>query len=60
MIQSTMDVGVFPSDGEAILAALGAADKTLETPPGGHYFEDSSNGRDHVADLIAAWIAKRA
>ncbi len=60
VVQSTMDVGVFPSDGAALFAALGAADKTLMTPPGAHYFEDAPHHRDDVADLIAAWIEKRA
>ncbi len=59
VVQSRMDVGVFPSDGQAIFAALGSADKTLETPPGAHYFEDSPAHREAVADLLVAWIAKR-
>ncbi len=60
VVQSTMDVGVFPSDGGAIFRALGSADKALETPPGAHYFEDAPGYRDDVADMIAAWIARRA
>ncbi|MGH6986978.1 MAG: hypothetical protein ACRED9_09115 [Caulobacteraceae bacterium] len=59
VVQSTGDVGVFPSDGRAIFAALGSADKTLQTPPGAHYFEDVPGGREALADLVAGWIAER-
>ncbi len=59
VVQSTMDVGVFPSDGEAIFRALGSVDKKLETPPGAHYFEDALGYRDAVADLLAGWIEER-
>ncbi len=57
VIQSTGDCGVFPSDGRAILAMLGAPDRTLLTPPGAHYFEDAPRRRPDVADVIADWIA---
>lgn len=59
VIQSTGDMGVFPSDGRQIFAALGAKDKTLETPPGAHYFEDAPEYRPLVADMIAAWTERR-
>lgn len=57
VVQSTADRGVFPSDAEAIHAALGAEDASLQLVPGEHYFEDG--GRDDVADLIAAWVEER-
>ena len=59
VIQSTGDTGVFPSDARAIFAALGASDKSLEMPAGAHYFEDTPNGRDLIADMIAGWLDKR-
>ncbi|HEY5105776.1 MAG TPA: hypothetical protein VII73_03265 [Caulobacteraceae bacterium] len=59
VIQSLGDMGVFPSDARAIFAAIGGPDKTLEMVPGAHYFEDSDDHRDRVADLMADWIAAR-
>ena len=58
VVQSLADRGVFPSDAHAIHDALAAGDKTLELVPGEHYFE--TGGRDHVADLLAAWIHAHA
>jgi acetyl esterase/lipase len=55
VVQSLGDVGVFPSDANRIFAAIAAPDKELEFLSGAHYFEDG--GREHVADLIASWIA---
>jgi hypothetical protein len=60
VIQSLADVGVFPSDAQAIFAALASADKGIELVPGAHYFEDDPLHREAVADLIAAWITARA
>jgi hypothetical protein len=59
VIQSTGDTGVYPSDARTIFSALGASDKALEMPPGAHYFEDTADGRDLVADMIAGWLDKR-
>jgi len=59
VIQSTGDMGVFPSDARLIFGSLGTKDKTLEMPPGAHYFEDKPSYRDDVADMIAGWLAKR-
>ncbi len=59
VIQSTGDMGVFPSDAQTIFKALGAKDKTLEQPKGAHYFEDKPEYRENVADMMAAWISKR-
>jgi hypothetical protein len=60
VIQSLSDVGVFPSDAQAIHGFLGSADKSLELVKGAHYFEDSAKERTDVADLIADWIAARS
>jgi pimeloyl-ACP methyl ester carboxylesterase len=59
VIQSLADTGVFPSDARQIFQALKATDKTLEFLPGAHYFEDSDHNREHVADVMAAWIRAR-
>jgi pimeloyl-ACP methyl ester carboxylesterase len=59
VIQSTGDMGVFPSDGRRIFEALGAGDKTLETPNGAHYFEDVPHARDDIADMIVGWLTAR-
>jgi 4-hydroxy-L-threonine phosphate dehydrogenase PdxA len=60
VVQSMGDVGVFPSDAKRIFAAIAAPDKTLEFLRGAHYFEDDPVHRERVADLMAAWIAKRS
>ena len=60
VVQSTGDMGVFPSDARGIHAALAAKDKTLELVPGAHYFEDSEANRTRMVDLVAAWIAGRS
>lgn len=57
VVQSTHDQGCFPSDAQAIFDALASDDKQLRFLPGKHYFEDQ--GRDAVADLIAAWVDAR-
>jgi pimeloyl-ACP methyl ester carboxylesterase len=59
VVQSTADVGVFPSDARAIFDALSTDDKQLRWVPGDHYLESPVGVRDEVADLIAAWIAER-
>lgn len=59
VIQSTADTGVFPSDAQAIFAALGSPDRTIERVPGDHYLEHPAPARDDVADRIAAWVATR-
>jgi pimeloyl-ACP methyl ester carboxylesterase len=60
VVQSTGDMGVFPSDARGIHAALAAKDKTLELIPGAHYFEDSETNRTAMVDLVSGWIAARS
>ncbi len=60
VVQSTADMGVFPSDAKKIHASLAGADKTLELIPGAHYFEDSQASRTRAIDLMAGWISARA
>ena len=59
VVQSMGDTGVFPSDARLIFQALASSDKTLEFLPGAHYFEDSDQHRERVADLISAWVERR-
>jgi hypothetical protein len=59
VINADADTGVFPSDAAAIAGALAAADKTVLSMPGEHYFRQPEGGRDAVADRIAGWIADR-
>jgi pimeloyl-ACP methyl ester carboxylesterase len=59
VVQSSADVGVFPSDARAVFAALAAPDKALEMVPGAHYFETNPAHREAVADLMADWINAR-
>jgi pimeloyl-ACP methyl ester carboxylesterase len=60
VVQSTGDMGVFPSDARAVHAAIGSKDKSLEMIPGAHYFEDSEVSRNAMVDLVAAWITARS
>ena len=59
VVQSTADMGVFPSDARAIHAELGSTEKALELIPGAHYFEDSEAHRVAAADLLAGWVRTR-
>jgi hypothetical protein len=60
VLQSTADVGVFPSDARTIFEALGSTDKTLEWTQGDHYLESPAGARDEVTERICAWVAERA
>ncbi len=60
VVQSTGDMGVFPSDARGIHAALASADKTLELVPGAHYFEDNEANRVAMVDLVSGWIGARS
>jgi pimeloyl-ACP methyl ester carboxylesterase len=60
VVQSTADMGVFPSDARGVFDALASADKTLELIAGAHYFEDSEMNREAMVDLIAGWIAAQS
>jgi fermentation-respiration switch protein FrsA (DUF1100 family) len=60
VVQSTADMGVFPSDARKIFDAIGAKDKTLEMVAGAHYFEDSQSHREKAVELMAEWIKNRS
>lgn len=59
VVQGTGDTGVFPSDAQKIHDFIGHTDKQLELIPGEHYFEDSTENRQHAADLVGAWIKSK-
>ncbi len=59
VVQSTADMGVFPSDARKIFDSIPTSDKTLELIPGAHYFEDNEANRERAIDLMAAWISER-
>ena len=56
VVQSLGDTGVFPSDAQAILDALGTTEKRLDLVPGAHYFEEGEDRRAEVADLVVGWL----
>lgn len=61
VVQSRADQGVFPSDAQALYAALAAEDRTLEEEVhGDHYLLAPEGTRDEVADLLAGWLGERA
>lgn len=60
VVQSTADMGVFPSDAKKIADAIGSQDKTLKMVPGAHYFEDSTANRENVVDLMVDWIRTKS
>ena len=60
VVQSTADVGVFPSDASAIFEALGSKDKELEWMAGDHYLETPAGAREEAADRLSAWVADHA
>ncbi len=59
LVEADADSGVFPSDGDAILAGLAADDVTRLTLPGDHYFLEPVGGRDRLADEVTAWLRAR-
>lgn len=59
VVQASADCGVFPSDAAAIHDGLAAADRTMATLPGDHYFLQPDGAREDLADLLAAWVADR-
>jgi esterase/lipase len=59
VVQSTHDVGVFPSDARAIHEALRSADKRLTFTPGTHFFESPAGAVDACADLLTNWLSER-
>ena len=59
LVEAAGDSGVFPSDGDAIMAGLAAEDATRLSLPGDHYFLAPDEARDRVADTVAEWVRAR-
>lgn len=57
VIQTTHDVGVFPSDARLILDLLGSQDKTLMMMPGTHFIDAPAGARLAVTEAITGWLA---
>ncbi len=58
VVHASADTGVFESDARALYAALGAADKRLESIEADHYLLEPAGARTQAADLIAAWVTE--
>ncbi len=61
VVNADMDTGVFPSDADAILEALGSADKESHVIAADHYFrrDGGDAARAELADLVADWTKAR-
>jgi hypothetical protein len=59
VVSADADTGVYPSDAAGLHAAIAAADKTVASLPGDHYFREPADARENVADLLAGWVAER-
>jgi pimeloyl-ACP methyl ester carboxylesterase len=60
VIHATADTGVHDSDARSLFDGLAAADKTLELIQADHYLQEPAGARADAADLIAAWVRRRA
>ena len=58
VVQSTGDVGVFPSVAKSIFNMVGSKDKEFHLVPGEHFFEDGQDNLEAVSDLIADWTRR--
>jgi pimeloyl-ACP methyl ester carboxylesterase len=59
VVQSTADMGVFPTDARRIFESIAGPDKRLEFVKGAHYFEDREDHREAAIDLMTDWIGER-
>jgi pimeloyl-ACP methyl ester carboxylesterase len=60
VVQPDADSGVFPADAQGLYDGAATKDKAFVTLPGDHYFADSEQHRDTVADTLADWLTGRA
>jgi hypothetical protein len=58
VVQSTADVGVFPSMAQGIYDMVGSKNKEIKFIPGAHFFEDGQENLEDLADLIGNWTKK--
>lgn len=59
VIQTTHDIGVFPSDAESIHDGLAAKDKTLMFCPGTHFLSEPTSARENILDIMLSWLEER-
>jgi len=59
VIQSTCDVGVYPSDAQYLYDLLASKDKELHFVKGGHFFEEGGDNLIAVLRLMCDWVKKR-
>lgn len=55
VVQTTADVGVFPSMAQEIYDSIGSKNKTIRFIPGAHFFEDGQENLNACADLLTKW-----
>lgn len=60
VVDADADTGVFPSDTQAIVAALAAEDITVRTVAGDHYLREREGARAEAADIIVEWVGSRS
>jgi esterase/lipase len=59
VVQSTSDVGVYPSDAKHVFELLASQDKEFHLVPGGHFFEDNEKCLSNVIEMICEWTDKK-
>ena len=58
VVQTTADIGVFPSLAKKIFDLVGSKNKEFKMIPGAHFFEDGQENLEHAADLISDWTKR--
>ena len=58
VVQSTADIGVFPSMAQGIYDSVGSKNKEIKFIPGSHFFEDSQESLDNLRDVISEWTKR--
>lgn len=58
VVQSTADIGVFPSMAQGIYDSIGSSEKEIKFIPGAHFFEDGQESLDNLTNVITDWTKK--
>lgn len=59
VVQATHDVGVYPSDAQAIYDHVASNDKEIVMVPGAHFFEDSQESLNNAIQIMCKWVKQR-
>ena len=59
VVQTTGDIGVFPSMAQEIYDSIGSRNKAIHFIPGAHFFEDGQENLEALADLLGEWTNNR-